>query len=189
MVNLSGARLGRANLSGTDLREARLDAATVLRGCILTPATKLGDVAWNGAPLPRVAWAQLPRLGDEIAIGAARTRSERIAAYQDAARAYRGLAAALRGQGLVAVASGYRLREQRLERTARWQERKYGAWLFSLLLDLMAGYGERPERIVAACLGTLGSFAVALWLGAYRRRLPGGGRQLCRGAGRSHASR
>ena len=163
-ANLSSASLDGANLSGADLRQARLDPATVLRGCILTPATQLGDVVWNGAPLTQVDWVQAPRVGDEAGIREAETRSARISAFQDAARAYRGLAVTLRGQGLVGVASGYRLREQRLERAALWHARKYGAWLFSLLLDLVAGYGERPGRIFAAYLAVVVSFAVALGL-------------------------
>jgi hypothetical protein len=58
----------------------------------------------------------------------------------------------------------YRLREQGLERAALWQQRKLGAWLFSALLDLVAGFGERPGRIFAAYLAVVGSFAVAFGL-------------------------
>jgi hypothetical protein len=61
------------------------------------------------------------------------------------------------------VASSYRLREQRLERQALWQQRKYGAWLFSGLLDLISGYGEEPGRILLAYVTVVLGFAAAYW--------------------------
>ncbi len=162
-ATLSGAHLKRANLSGADLRGVRLDEKTSLVGVVLDTKTKLGDVFWGGAALTRLDWSQMPRLGDEQAIQATKTRDERIADCQNAARAYRGLAIALRAQGLLPPASGYRLREQRLERKAAWHARRYGEWLFSALLDLVAGYGEALERILISYVVVVGGFAAAYW--------------------------
>lgn len=164
LADLSGADLRGANLSGTYLGEARMDNATVLTDVKFDTHTKLGDVVWNDVSLTRVDWSQAPRLGDEDGIAYAMNRKERLRRIRDAARAYRGLGVALRGQGLVDYASGYRLREQRLERRALRLERRYGGWFFSLLLDAVAGYGERPGRIFGAYVLVIASFAVAYGL-------------------------
>jgi hypothetical protein len=79
----------------------------------------------------------------------------------DAARAYRNLSIALRAQGLLIPASNYRLREQVLERKARFREFSLLGWAFSWLLNLVAGYGERPVRSFFAYLLELFGFAGA----------------------------
>jgi hypothetical protein len=163
-TNLAGTNLSSANLSGAQLRGARMDAATNLSNVTLDSRVQLADVAWNGVLLSRVDWTQVPSLGDELAIKEAQNRKERVAAYHEAARAYRGLAIALREQGLVGTASNYRLREQRLERRAQLREGKLVGWLFSALLDLLAGYGERPGRTFVAYLTVVLTFA-ALYYG------------------------
>jgi hypothetical protein len=162
-AKLDQADLGGAILTGADLRGVRLDEKTWLDAITLDTTTWVGDVFWSSAALPRIRWEQAPRLGDEQAIAQAQTREERIMACKSAARAYRGLAVALRAQGLTSVASSYRLREQRLERRALRHQRKYGAWFFSGLLDLISGYGEEPGRILLAYLTVVLGFAAAYW--------------------------
>jgi hypothetical protein len=56
-------------------------------------------------------------------------------------------------------ASRYRLRGQRLERLALRLQHKPFAWLFSALLDLVSGYGERPARTGLAYLVIILGFA------------------------------
>ncbi len=164
-VNLSGTTLERANLIGADLREAEMDNKTNLIGIILSSATKLGDIRWNGAYLTRVDWSLIPRLGDELffieRVARPKTRSEHVTVCQDIARAYRGLANALRSQSLNPQASGYRLIEQRWERRAMQAQRKVFPWLGSGLLDLIAGYGERPGRIFVSYLAVILGFTAA----------------------------
>src|SRR5262249_32801014 len=138
------------------------DAATTLDGVTLNNKTLLGDVRWNGVALTQVP-ALPARLGDEQAIRQAKTRQDRIGAYRDAARAYRGLSIALRSQGLLIPASNYRLREQVLERKARFLEFSLLGWVFSWLLNLVAGYGERPVRSFVAYLLVLFGFAGAFF--------------------------
>jgi hypothetical protein len=157
-VVLAGTDLSEATLGGARLRGARMDAATLLTDLVLDAKTQLGDVVWNGVPLTRIDWGQARVLGDELAIFAARGRDARARKARDAARAYRELALAMRDQGLLLQASHYRLREQRLDRLALLMQRRYGAWCFSALLNLVAGYGERPGRTLIAYLVVILSF-------------------------------
>jgi hypothetical protein len=159
-ANLSGADLSKANLSDAELTRARMDVATQLLHVQFDRKTRLFGVVWNGAPLDSVAdWPM--RLGDEKYIKQADTRKERVNAYRAAARAYRNLSVALRSQGLLIPASNYRLREQVLERKARLLEGSLLGWVFSWLLNLVAGYGERPVRSFFAYLLVLFGFAGA----------------------------
>jgi hypothetical protein len=160
LAYLSGARRSGANLSRADLREARLDRQTQLAGVTLDTKMRLLDIDWQGVPLTRVPkWPA--RLGDKQAIAAVKTRTGRIAAYRDAARAYRNLSIALRSQGLLISASNCRLHEQVLERRARFLEFSLLGWGFSWLLFLVASYGERPVRSFIAYLLVLFGFAGA----------------------------
>jgi hypothetical protein len=162
-ANLSGARLAKANLRGADLTGARFDVASILAESTFADDTILRDVTWNGAPLARVDWGSLRSSGDERAIRAAVGRQPRVAASRDAVRAYNGLASALKAQGITAPASYFRLREQRLERRALRLERRYGAWFFACLIDLVSGYGEQPGRAFVAYLAVVATFASVYW--------------------------
>src|SRR5262249_17244434 len=121
-ANLCGTNLFQANLRGTNLLEARMDVATALIGVALDSQTQVSDIAWNGVRLGQVDWEQAPTLGDEEDIAHTKGRRDRARACRSAARAYRGLAIALRAQGLLIPASRYRLREQQLERQAAFWE-------------------------------------------------------------------
>ncbi len=146
-ATLNGAYLGWANLSGADVSEAKMDTDTSFTEIILSSATRLGDVRWNGVPLTLVDWSQISHLGDERLlsgkVGFGRdvrplTRRERATRCQSIARAYSGLANALRAQSMNPQASGYRLLTQRWERRAMRAQRKTLPW---------AGIGSvRPHR-------------------------------------------
>ncbi len=160
-TNLAGADLGEALLNHADLRLARMDAATVLIDCSLDAETLVADVAWNGAPLSRLDLSNAATLGDEANVQKARNRAERVITYRIAARAYRELATALRSQGLSSEASRYRQREQVMERRGRLMEGKLGQWVFSWLLNIVSGYGDKPGRALVCYLGVIGFFAAA----------------------------
>jgi len=162
-ANLSGTNLFMANLRGANLLEARMDVATALIVVALDSHTKVLDVAWNSVRLGQVDWEQAPSLGDEEYIAKAKGHRDRAQACRRAARAYGGLAIALRAQGLLIPASRYRLREQQLERQAAFWDGKPLTWLFSCLLSLVAGYGERPARIFGAYLLIVSGFAAAYY--------------------------
>jgi uncharacterized protein YjbI with pentapeptide repeats len=167
-ANLSGALL-LGKFSGVTMVQVRMDAATILGssddpGSVqLDATTRLLDVAWNGAILVNVAWEQVPRLGDEADIKAATSRKERVQALRNAARAYRGLAKALQAQGVTIPALKYRIREQQLERRAQLYSFAIGPWLFSWLLNIVSGYGDKPGRALACYLAVVGTFMAAYW--------------------------
>lgn len=170
MVNMRGTLLRNVDLSGANLRETITDRTTRLIEPVLDTQTCLGDMQLSDIPLTRILWQQIPRLGDERLILEAkrRDRSKKAsgdlsvaAAYRSTARAYRGLSIALRSQGLLIAASNYRLREQVLERKASFREGRMVSWIFSWLLFIVAGYGERPARSFAAYLLVLLGFTAA----------------------------
>lgn len=168
-TDLQGARLRKSNLGGTvffeadlrgaDLTVCRLDPMTVLIDVVLDSTTKLGDISWNGALLNQIDWNQIPTLGDDILTTSILDSHARIQATFTAARAYQGLANALKGQGSLLIASRFRQRGRQLERQALFLTRKplqgFGSWL----LDIVAGYGEKPGRIFVAYLLVIFVFA------------------------------
>jgi uncharacterized protein YjbI with pentapeptide repeats len=80
---------------------------------------------------------------------------------QAAVRANRQLAVVLRAQGLNEAADRFAYRAQVLRRRVlrRSGTRAYGPTLFSWLLDVLAGYGYKPGRTLAAYLTTVLGFA------------------------------
>ena len=82
--------------------------------------------------------------------------------FRAAVRANRQLAVVLRAQGLNELADRFAYRAQVLQRRVlrRSGARAYGSYLFSWLLDVLAGYGYKPGRTVFAYILTILSFAV-----------------------------
>jgi hypothetical protein len=136
-----------------------MDRETRLAAMTLDSNTRLRDIDWQGVSLTRVYWPK--RLGEEQDVAKAGRGIVRITHYKNAARAYRNLSLALRSQGLLTPASNCWLREQVLERKATFLEGNLLGWVFSWLLNLVAGYGERPARSLVAYLLVLVGFAGA----------------------------
>ncbi|HEY7094243.1 MAG TPA: pentapeptide repeat-containing protein, partial [Ktedonobacterales bacterium] len=170
---LEGLDLRGVDLRGADLRGARMDPRTLLASVAIDGETRLADVGWNEAPLTRVDWRQLRGLGDERVARRGRTpkrkrktRATRLLEYQAAVRANRQVATALRNQGLNEQADRFAYRARLLQRRVLWRERRWGAALGSLFLDLLAGYGYRPWRsFVAYALVLMGFAAIYFALG------------------------
>jgi hypothetical protein len=81
---------------------------------------------------------------------------------QAAVRANRQLAVVLRAQGLNEAADRFAYRAQVLRRRVlrRSGARAYGPYIFSWLLDVLAGYGYKPGRTLVAYLSTVLGFAI-----------------------------
>jgi len=164
-ADLSGANLTKANSSGAYLTRALMNAETELDDIHLDTHTTVFGVRWNGAPLDGIPWEHAPQLGDEPTreVLAKRGRTEWVAIYRNAMRAYHGLTVALRDQGLSDAASTYRLRELAMERKALQASRNVGGWVLNVLLGGVAGHGEKPGRALVAYIGIVASFAVLFW--------------------------
>lgn len=181
-AGLEGADFTRSDLRAVDLRGALLDMKTRLIEPRLDAQMQVADVLWNGASLIQVDWEQVPHLGDEeqarqttiedwVSKGEqrAKTPADWLAGYQAAARAYRQLAVALRGQGVTEPADRFTYRAQIMQRKVLWWQirsgkfSKLGSYLFSLFLAALTGYGFRMWRIIVAYALIVLAFAAAYW--------------------------
>ena len=129
---------------------------------------RLLDIHWGDANITKIDWATIHILFDEEKAlnrvtnhGRKKEKQRRIREYQEAARAYRQLTAVLRSQGLEEDATRYAYRAQKLQRVVLRKQRKFGSYIFSLFLDILAGYGYRPGRSVFWYLVIIAGFAIA----------------------------
>lgn len=162
-AHFEDANLSGAYLAGADLRSAFFTNATTLRD-IVPGDDKHGfisvaDARWSGTNLalvkwPQQKWARELVLGDELGAHQShpQNRAKQLEKYEGAVRANRQLAVVLRDQGLNELADHFAYRAQTLQRVVLWQQRKFGRYLFSGLLDLLAGFGYRPLRSLIAYL-------------------------------------
>ena len=184
-AHLERADFYEANLEGTYLRKAHLEGAS-LRGTFCDVATNFSDVHlgnhefgcaflsythWSEANLSLVDWAQIKELGDEYEAkqprtwyGQVKNKQEWLRGYQRAVQANRQLATALQNQGLNEEAARFTYRAQKLQRAVFSLERKPASYLFSLFLDLLAGYGYKPWRCFVAYLIVITTFATGYYV-------------------------
>jgi len=182
VVHLEGAHLDRAHLEGADLRSSFFDSATKLDDVFLSNdqygSISLTDIHWDDVNVAVVDWSSLSVLGDEYKAreqnnydGKLKDKPRQFNDYRVAVRAYRQLSVVLRNQGLNEDAARFAYRAQMLQRTVfRLQEgaRSKVQYLFSLFLDLLAGYGYKPWRSFLAYLLVIGIFAALyFYLGAH----------------------
>ena len=152
-AHMDRAFLARAHLKEADLSEAHLEKADLsevhMQGATLKLA-HLERAYLNGAHLEK-----------------ANLSEARLEEYEAAVRANRQLAVALRAQGLDEEAARFAYRAQLLQRIVLRRQSKFGQYLFSLLLDLLAGYGYRPGRSVEAYLVVIFGFMGLYLLNAH----------------------
>ncbi len=196
-ARLEGTSFYLAGLEGANLSHAFFSNTTSLRSVLLgneqVGYAYLADIHWNDTSLALVDWSLISMLGEEqearqkkTSDGQEKSRIRRFEEYQEAVRANRQLAVALRDQGLNEQADYFAYRSQVLQRTVfRLQIRKFRgffvigsrprtsrrrrtrmlfAWLFSWLLELIAGYGYRPERSIVSYLIVIFSFTLAYFV-------------------------
>src|SRR6202035_1794013 len=77
------------------------------------------------------------------------------------------LAVALRAQGLDEEAARFAYQAQLLQRNVLWRQGKVGSYLFSVCLDLLAGYGYKPGRSLIAYLVVIFGFLGLYLLNAH----------------------
>ena len=184
-AHFEGAILHRANLIGADLRRAFFNTATSLDDIILSRGkdgcARLAGVHWGDVDLSVVNWKSVKVLGDEqkahqpkTSKGEMRQGSERVYYYRAAVRSTRQLAIMLRDQGLGGFADYFAYRARVLYRMERWWQlwskeqiqkplswvQLLVAWVLSMLFDVLAGYGYKPERAVFCYLVVIISFTI-----------------------------
>ncbi len=168
--DLTEAHLREAHLEGCDLSEAYL-VRTRLHNANLSDEKGIGpqlvDIHWDDVNFAIVNLLQMKMLGEE---GIARQKSRngvlknstiRLNEYEQAVRVNRQLVSVLQAQGLNEVASHFAYRAQMLQHIVLRRQKKFGQYLFSGFLDLLAGYGYRPGRSVLWYLATILVFALA----------------------------
>jgi hypothetical protein len=179
--HLEGADLSTAHLEGTVLRHAYVNGAQ-FRLAFLSSSTRLDeillggkkgyasfiDVNWNGVNLTAIQWSDLKMTSSEQKArqwntndGKKKNKATRINEYGEALRENRQLATILQSQGLNEDASRIAYRAQRCQRIVLRYQKKFGQYLFSGFLDLLAGYGYRPGRSVLWYLVIIFGFALA----------------------------
>jgi uncharacterized protein YjbI with pentapeptide repeats len=169
-VKLENAFLNEVYLTDAILAEVYLEGAK-LDEVILSNERHIGpwlvDVHWDNVNLAVVEWSHIKMLGDEDVArqkehdGKKKGNAKRLDEYKRAVRANRQLAVALQAQGLNEVAARFAYRAQKLQRVVFRRQRKYGQYLFSGFLDLLAGYGYRPGRSVFWYFAMIFGFALA----------------------------
>jgi uncharacterized protein YjbI with pentapeptide repeats len=172
-THLERTHLRGAYLIGADLREAYMQKVR-LENAVLSDEKHIGprlaDAQMEGANLAIVNWTQVQMLSDEYEAsqkkrdGIVKEKAIRLEEYEKAVRANRQLAVALQGQGLNEVAARFAYRAQLMQRIVFRRQRKIGQYLFSLFLDLLAGYGYKPWRSFLAYLLVITAFAIAYFV-------------------------
>jgi uncharacterized protein YjbI with pentapeptide repeats len=164
-----------ASLPPADLSGAIFDDLTHFDEAVLGDHTfgsvKLADAHFNGVNLAVVNWTHVEVLGDEREAREAARKNEyaaqpevRLAMYQAGVRANRQLAVALRSQGLSEEADRFTYNAQKLQQEVFGLQRQRGRLLLSWGLALLAGYGYRLWRILAAYGIVLVAFTILYWL-------------------------
>ncbi|HVB22309.1 MAG TPA: pentapeptide repeat-containing protein [Ktedonobacteraceae bacterium] len=174
-AHLERANLGGAHLGGCNLRGAFFSSATNLDNATLTDTRHgcalLNKVRWGEVDISGIDWNQANVLGDEQEAhkvvakdGKTKVSATRIAEYQIAMRTNRQLSIVLREQGLNEEAARFAYRGQLMQRKTFWHQHKSGRYLFSLFLDLLAGYGYKFKRSFIAYLIVIAIFAIAYFI-------------------------
>lgn len=170
-ADLQMASLRWAKLHKADLRRAKLEKSSLTKISLSTKqgiGPLLADVYWDGINLAVIEWSQMRILGDEYEAkqkqnrdGKVKEKPDRLADFEAAVRANRQIAVALQNQGLNEDAARFAYRAQTLQRVVLRLQRKFGQYLFSGFLDLLAGYGRKPIRSVIWYLVIILGFAMA----------------------------
>jgi uncharacterized protein YjbI with pentapeptide repeats len=177
-VRFHGAILDRLHLEGANLASAQFDATTAIFGARFSSPQHgtafLIEVNWGGASLNNVNWARVGMLAEErlarhpdrpvrAPIPPSMRALPRVAMFENATRANRQLAAALREQGINEWADHFAYRANVVQRQVLRRRHQYLRYGGSLLLDLISGYGYRPLRaFITYALVILGFMALFL---------------------------
>jgi len=164
-------RLGDETLSGrlpteeegAQPGERGLPASAERAVDMLLRAQEISDVVVNYVTRsPTLTKRLRERLAREERAQPETQQQRELERYRAAVRANRQLAVVLRAQGLNEAADRFGYRAHVLQRRVlrRSGVRAYRSYVFSCLLDVLAGYGYRPGRTLIAYIVTILSFAI-----------------------------
>ena len=147
-AHLEGADLSVAHLEGADLRESHIEGAD-LRYAQFSTDTKLEDVNW----------------GNYI-LGEERIREEefRRESFEIATATYRRLKTWHKEHGLYDIAAKFYYREMEVKRKTQSWKKEPHLKLWSWVLRILCGYGEKPERVVISAATIVFGLAIAYFL-------------------------
>lgn len=152
-ANLAGANLQRADLQMANLQGARLWQAN-LRG------TQLWDANLKGAMLEEITWDPKYVVGDEPDPIKKFPEEARQQFLEEATSVYRHLKSCHMEQGLYDLAGKFFYREMEMRRKAQsWKKPHLKLW--SWTLNLLCGYGEKPERVAISAAAIVFGLAAA----------------------------
>lgn len=147
-ANLLGATLKNANLKGADLTDANL-VGTYLEDAKFDSDTKLEHVNWRDYILPE------EKRGEES------KGEERGSWFGSAADNYRRLKTWYTEHGLYDVAGKLFYREMEARRKAQTWKKEPHLKLWSWILKLLCGYGEKPQRVAISAAAIVFGLAAA----------------------------
>ncbi len=187
-VHLERADLRNAFFDGvSSLEESTLSSPEL--GCVAIADVQWGDlnlslIDWRQV---RILGDEY-KARQKTRRGVVKDRATQLDDYRDAVRANRQLANAMRGQGMNEEAVPFAYRAQVLQRKVLWREmlwgeeperhnpprqglrqrlrdvwhrvRKFGSYIFSIFLDVLAGYGYKPGRSLVIYLLVIAAFAL-----------------------------
>jgi len=159
-AHLEGADLGLVNFAGADLRYTFCDERTHCGGAYLRLA-RIDGMRFRDMDLTAIDWSPVAQIGEEHDADEALPAAKPVT-YRVAARTYRRLGLALRGQGMAHDGNRYLARGRLMEQHALlaevgecWRGRRYLPTIRALLRwsgpaaqGMFTGYGEHPIRVI-----------------------------------------
>lgn len=146
-ANLQNAKLWSSNLQGAKLQRANLKNAG------FNEKTILQDVNWYQCQIDNSTLRFADNQLDEKVI------QEKNNDYSKAKEVYRNLKNYFRQEGMYNISGEYYYREKLMETKCSWKDKKLINWISNIILYLLAGYGERPGRVIIWWAGIIFSFA------------------------------
>lgn len=174
-INLSGADLTSSNLENGDLTRATLFGARLwhanLKGANLIEANLSSADLWNAKLFNVRLWRT--DLRDVVSLSKqnfADKRNRYLTIYRinekgisSAESAYRGLKRNFLSSGRYNDASWASFKEKRMERLLL-KKKGNPAYIPSLIMDILCGYGEKPHRIILSSFLVISLYALLYFL-------------------------
>ena len=150
-IDLRGSSLLKADLRGANLNYAKVEGANLL-GADLRDA-RLERLEWGKRLMQENAARHMQREG---------RRMEALRLYDEAEETYRSISLALQERGHSNLAGHFYQKQKIMSR----MQMRVGSreWLWSKLVDVVSGYGEQPDRVIAFSLSVMFFCGLAYFL-------------------------